>query len=86
MRIETSKGTQHIVEWIDSPIQNENKLYIHMVAEMTLVDAVTEFDGLEWVQRYDENQGDKRFEGYNRLALARIDGDKLTIMMVKGEA
>ena len=31
------------------------------------IGSAAEFEGLEWLMRESENQGDKRFDGYTRL-------------------
>lgn len=81
MLAKTSRKRTYTVEWMDSPVQSQNKLYIHMEAAMTLAEAAEAFDGLTWIERIDENEGNKLFYGYSRLAMARIGNGKLTLML-----
>ena len=84
MRIKTSAGNEYGVDWIDTPVQNKNRLLLQMQTERTLAQIVTEFDGLEWIERYDEYQGDKRYEGFNRLVMAKMESGMVIIIMERG--
>ena len=46
-----------------------------MSAEMTMAQAATEFDGLEWIRREDEDAPGvmTTYEGYNRIAMISRD-------------
>jgi len=85
MQIKTSAGKQYEVKWIDVPVQDENRLLLQMQTDRPLVEIVTEFDGLAWIKRYDENQGDKRYEGFTRLVMARIENGAVMIVLERGE-
>lgn len=85
MKVVTSMGYEYVVEWIDTPITDKNRLLLHMKGERPLSEIVAEFDGLEWLERYDEAEGNKRFEGFTRLSMARIDNGNVTIAMERGE-
>lgn len=85
MQIKTSAGNEHEVNWIDVPVQDENRLLLQMQTDRPLVEIVTEFDGLAWIERYDENQGDKRYEGFTRLVMARIENGAVMIVLERGE-
>ena len=81
MKIVTSAGNEYIVEWIDMPVTDENQLLLKMQTGRPIAEIVAEFDGLEWIERYDENQGDKRFDGFTRLVMVRIEKGKVMIAM-----
>lgn len=85
MQIKTSAGNEHEVNWIDVPVQDENRLLLQMQTGRPLVEIVTEFDGLAWIERYDEHQGDKRYEGFTRLVMARIEDGAVMIVLERGE-
>jgi len=85
MRIVTSKGDEYSVDWIDVPVQDENRLLMQMQTDKTLVEIVVTFDGLEWIERFDENQGDKRYEGFTRLVMAQTEKGKVMIVLERGE-
>lgn len=85
MRIVTSKGDEYNIDWIDVPVQDENRLLLEMETGKTLVEIATAFDGLDWIARYDENQGDKWFRQYNRLVMVRNENGKVLLVMERGE-
>lgn len=65
MLLKTSKGYTYEVDWIDTV--STGALYMQMMDERALSVIASEFEGLEWLMRESENQGDKRFDGYTRL-------------------
>lgn len=67
MRITTSKGGEYGVIYIDNPIQDRAMLMLAFSDPRRLPEIAAEFDGLAEVRRYDEQQGDKVFEGYTLL-------------------
>ena len=84
MLLKTSKGIEYVAEWIDKAstgdvyMQINDSRPLHIVAE--------ELDGLEWVERYDENQGDKRFEGFNTVTMVTRDSvDSVMVRISKKE-
>ena len=81
MQIKTSSGNEYEVKWIDVPVQDEKRLLLQMQTDRPIVEIVMEFDGLEWIERYDENQGDKRYEGFTRLVMARIENGAVMIVL-----
>lgn len=81
MQIKTSTGNEYEVQWIDVPVQDEKRLLLQMQTDRPLVEIVMEFNGLEWIERYDENQGDKRYEGFTRLVMARIENGEIMIVL-----
>lgn len=85
MRIVTSKNEEYSVDWIDTPVQDGNRLLLQMRTDKTLAEIASAFDGLEWIERYDENQGDKRYEGYSRLTTARTQNGRVLLVMERGE-
>lgn len=65
MLLKTSNGNTYTVDWIDTI--STGALYMQMMDERALSVIASEFEGLEWLMRESENQGDKRFDGYTRL-------------------
>lgn len=65
MRIRTSKEIEYTVDWIDTV--SVGGVFMQMPDDRALSVIAEEFEGVEWIERYDTNQGDKRFDGYTRL-------------------
>lgn len=65
MRIRTSKEIEYTVDWIDTV--SVGGVFMQMPDDRALSVIAEEFEGVEWIERYDANQGDKRFDGYTRL-------------------
>ena len=64
MTITTSQNKTYEVLWIDSPITDDSHLLLAMRDGRAIMEIAPEFTGLTIIQRFDENQGDKAFEGY----------------------
>ena len=62
MLLKTSNGNTYTVDWIDTI--NTGTLYMQMMDERALSVIASEFEGLEWLMRESENQGNKLFEGF----------------------
>jgi len=69
MLLKTSNGNTYNVDWIDTI--NTGTLYMQMMDERALSVIAAEFEGLSWLKRESENQGDKLFEGYSALTMVR---------------
>ena len=78
MQLKTSNGYTYDVDWIDTTIAGI--LYMQMHDQRTLSVIAEEFEGLEWLKREDENQGDKLFEGFSVLTMIRRDAPGVVIM------
>lgn len=69
MTIKTSRGKTYDVDWIDPSIIGDKNLMLQMTDTRRLPIIAAEFDELELIQRFDEQQGDKQFEGYAELVM-----------------
>ena len=69
MLLKTSNGNTYTVDWIDTI--NTGTLYMQMMDERALSVIASEFEGLEWLMRESENQGNKLFEGYSNLTMVK---------------
>lgn len=78
MKLITSKGRIYDIDWIDTI--STGTLYMQMENAKRLPEIAEEFDGLEWLKREDENQGDKLFEGYSILTMIRRDAPGVVIL------
>lgn len=81
MQLKTSKGNEYTVDWIDTV--SVGGVFMQMVDARPLPEIAAEFDGLSWLERYDENQGDKRFEGYSVLSMIRRDAPDVVVLSMK---
>ena len=78
MKLITSKGYTYDIDWIDTI--STGTLYMQMQCSQRLPEIADAFDGLEWLKREDENQGDKLFEGYSDLTMIRHDAPGIVIL------
>lgn len=86
MKLTTSKGNEYTVDWIDGPTITSGAVMLQMQDVRSLAEIAGEFDGLEWLKRESENQGNKEFCGYNVLQhISRMNNGKVQIALIKGE-
>lgn len=84
MILETSREKTYTAVWAD--VASSGVMYAQIVDSRPLAEIAAEMDGLEWLMRKDENQGDKRFEGYNHLTeVTRITAEVVKIAIKKGD-
>lgn len=81
MQLKTSRGNEYTVDWIDTVATGG--VYMQMPDARPLPEIAAEFDGLSWLERYDENQGDKRFEGYSVLSMIRREQPDVVVLWMK---
>lgn len=81
MKLQTSNGYTYDIDWIDTVITGE--LYMQMQNTQRLPDIAAAFDGLEWMERVDANQGDKLFDGYSELTMVKRVAPDVVIMTFK---
>lgn len=67
MKLTTSKGNEYSVDFIDGPTITDGLVVLKMHDKRHLPEIAAEFDGLEWLKRESEEQGDKEFVGYSEL-------------------
>jgi hypothetical protein len=67
MTLKTSKKKTYKVDWVDVASLTSGQLFAQLRDDRPLHEIAEEFDGLEWLERESETQGNKKFEGYNRL-------------------
>lgn len=83
MKLTTSKGKEYVIQWADTAATGE--LFFQMADERKLSTIAREFEGLEWLRREDENQGDKLFEGFSNLRIInRIWPGVVNLTLTKG--
>lgn len=83
MKLQTSNGNTHDIDWIDTVITGE--LFMQMQTTQRLPEVAAEFENLEWMKRIDANQGDKLFEGYCVLTMVkRVAPDVVILTFERG--
>lgn len=83
MQLKTSRNNIYTVDWIDTV--STGGVFMQMMDARPLAEIAAEFDGLTWLERYDENQGDKRFDGYGELVMIkRPEAGVVVLKLEKG--
>ena len=86
MKLTTSKGNEYKVDWIDGATVISNEVILQMNDARSLSVIADEFEGLVWMKRESELQGDKEFNGFNKLnRIFRLANGKVQIALSKGE-
>ncbi|MBR5874486.1 MAG: hypothetical protein IKY90_07140 [Oscillospiraceae bacterium] len=86
MKLTTSKGNEYTVDWIDGTTIISGEVILQMNDPRGLGVIASEFDGLEWLKREDEDQGNKEFVGFNVLKnISRMNNNKVQIALSKEE-
>lgn len=84
MKLTTSKNKEYVVDWIDGPTITSGHVMMQMSDERKLAVIASEFDGLEWLKRESEDQGDKLYEGYSDLvSIVRRNPDVVLLSFAK---
>lgn len=84
MKLTTSKGNEYTIDWIDGATVIDGNVILQMHDTRSLGVIAGEFDGLEWLKREDEHQGNKEFNGFTVLnRITRMSGDKVQIALGK---
>lgn len=83
MKIKTSKGHEYEAAYLGGPTQLGDLVMLQYADGRRLPEIAAEFDGLDWLERIDENQGDKHFAGYSRLNGISRNGGNVLIELAK---
>ena len=85
MKLKTSLNKTYDVDWVDVATVSSGNLLLQMADKRPLHLIAAEFDGLEWLRRESEEQGDKLFEGFNRLIRISRKDDKSVLLVLSKE-
>lgn len=86
MKLTTSKGNEYEVDWIDGATITSGLVILQMHDPRGLGVIAAEFDGLDWLKREDDIQGNKEFKGFNVLQrIIRMNHEKVQIALGKSE-
>lgn len=85
MKLITSKGHEYEVAFVDGPTMLGGLVMLRMEDGRGLPEIAAEFDGLSWLKRESENQGDKEWSGFSVLSsISRTGENMVTIGLAKG--
>ena len=71
MTLTTSRNKTYDVIYVDGPTRIGNTVMLRMADKRPILVIGAEFEGLAWFERADENQGNKRWEGYTQMVAVR---------------
>lgn len=80
MKLVTSRNKEYEIDWIDGPTITTGQVLLQMRDDRRLPEVAAEFDGLEWMERKSDTQGDKRWEGWNVLTRIGLAADGKMIL------
>lgn len=81
MKLKTSKDKVYPIVWAD--VASSGLLYMQVRDSRPIAQIAEDFDGLEWLERISEDQGNKRFDGYSRLISVSFVGEYAQIILKK---
>ena len=85
MTIMTSRGKTFDVDWAWAPVGMEKKLMIQYEDERPISEIANDFEGLQSIQRNDENEGNVPYEGYIKLVSVVLRDGKAQIALKRGD-
>lgn len=83
MKLKTSTGNEYDIDFAGGPSLTSGQVLVQLRDSRRLSDIVAEFDGLEWMEKLSENEGNKRFHGYSRVTRATQEGTKVLLSFAK---
>lgn len=75
MTLTTSRNKTYNVIYVDGPTRLGGTVMLRMEDPRPILEVGAEFDGLEWMRRESENQGNKEWNGYTQLVSVRRVSD-----------
>lgn len=74
MTVTLDNGKSYDVNWCWGPVSSTGRLMIELAKEARPIAQIAEdFDGVQRIDRRDEDQGDMAFEGYTHLVSVILD-------------
>lgn len=75
MTLTTSRNKTYNVIYVDGPTRLGGTVMLRMADPRLILEVGAEFEGLEWMRRESENQGNKEWTGYTQLVSVRRVSD-----------
>lgn len=67
MKLTTSRNKEYDVIMIGGPTRTSGTVMMEMLDERRLPEIAAEFDGLDWMKRESETEGNKEYTGFSVL-------------------
>jgi len=83
MTVKTSQGNEYTVDFIDGPTMTTGQVVLQLQDSRRLPEIAAEFDGLEWLKRESENEGNKEYIGFSMLGHISRHARGVMIMLDK---
>lgn len=85
MKLKTSSNKEYEVDWIGESTFLSGNVVLQMQDKRPLHEIAAEFNGLEWMERESEKEGNKRFEEYSVVqSIQRRPNGEVLISFSKG--
>lgn len=84
MTLQTSRNKTYDVIYVDGPTRLSGTLMLRMADPRPILEVGAEFDGLEWLKRESDTQGNKEWTGYTELvSIRRVSDTDVLVELAK---
>lgn len=84
MTLQTSRNKTYNVIYVDGPTRLSGTVMLRMADPRPILEVGAEFDGLEWLKRESDTQGNKEWTGYTELvSIRRVSDTDVLVELAK---
>lgn len=84
MTLQTSRNKTYDVIYVDGPTRLAGTMMLRMADPRPILEVGAEFDGLEWLKRESDTQGNKEWTGYTELvSIRRVSDTDVLVELAK---
>ena len=84
MTLQTSRNKTYNVIYVDGPTRLAGTMMLRMADPRPILEVGAEFDGLEWLKRESDTQGNKEWTGYTELvSIRRVSDTDVLVELAK---
>lgn len=84
MTLQTSRNKTYNVIYVDGPTRLAGTMMLRMADPRPILEVGAEFDGLEWLKRESDTQGNKEWTGYTQLvSIRRVSDTDVLVELAK---
>ena len=84
MTLQTSRNKTYDVIYVDGPTRLSGTMMLRMADPRPILEVGAEFDGLEWLKRESDTQGNKEWTGYTELvSIRRVSDTDVLVELAK---
>lgn len=84
MTLQTSRNKTYDVIYVDGPTRLAGTMMLRMADPRPILEVGAEFDGLEWLKRESDTQGNKEWTGYTQLvSIRRVSDTDVLVELAK---